>query len=158
MGRAIGVTAVLVAIACLSQPCAANTGHTALFVQRPAEYVGLGIQLPLGTRSKPKPTMRLQVRLGYRAQDQANASAPIYRPKGLEFGLSRTGQPALFFNGETAMNAQTRLGFGGSGSNTALIIGGVLLAVVVVAVAAGGAGLGDTCPTVEGSRDHCINP
>ena len=47
---------------------------------------------------------------------------------------------------------------GGSGGQTALIVGGVLVAVVVLALAAGGAGLGDTCPTIEGSRDHCINP
>ncbi len=38
-----------------------------------------------------------------------------------------------------------------------LIVGDVLVAIVVVALAAGGAGMGHTCPDVGGSRDHCIN-
>lgn len=158
MVRLTYVTACLAAIACLSQPCAAQTANSALYVQQPAAFVGLNMQVPLGARTKTKPSLRLQVRSDFRGRDYAKLDTLAPRPKGLEIGLLKTGKPAVFFNGERAMDAQTRLGLGASGGNTFLIVGGVLLAVVVVAVAAGGAGLGDTCPTIDGSRDHCINP
>jgi len=46
-----------------------------------------------------------------------------------------------------------------STGSTLLIVGGVVVAVVAIALAAGGgAGFGDTCPVIDGSRDHCINP
>ena len=74
-------------------------------------------------------------------------------------GLSSDGSPQVFMQGRrTASPVQTRLGLGGSGGQTVLIVGGVLVALIVVALAAGGAGPGDTCPTINGSRDHCINP
>lgn len=158
MGRFTLVSAAAAAVACVSQPCAAETGNTALFVQQPSAFVGLKLHLPLGTAARPKPSMRLQIKTDFRAREPANPSALAYRPTGFEIGVAKTGQPTLFFNGESAMHARNRLGIAGSGGTTALIVGGVLLAVVVVAVAAGGGGIGDTCPTIDGSRDHCINP
>ena len=38
------------------------------------------------------------------------------------------------------------------------MLGGVLIAVAVIVLAACVTGMGDTCPVVDGSRDHCINP
>jgi hypothetical protein len=78
-------------------------------------------------------------------------------PTGLEIGVGRSRKPALYVNGQNSAELQDRLAVKGSTGKTVLIVGGVLLVLVVV-VAAGGDGFGDTCPTVGGSRDHCINP
>ncbi len=39
-----------------------------------------------------------------------------------------------------------------------LIVGGVHVAVLVVLLTACVTGMGDTCPEVGGSREHCIDP
>lgn len=141
----------------MAQPCAAQGIHLARAEVRPSAFAGLNIKLPLGGPKRAEPSLRLQLTTEYGSPHYRDASWNG-RPAGIEIGLIRTGKPVLFLNEQQASGAGSKLGFGGSGGQTALIVGGVLLAVVVVAVAAGGAGPGDTCPTIDGSRDHCINP
>jgi hypothetical protein len=78
--------------------------------------------------------------------------------KGFEIGLGKKGVPTYFVSGQKAAEVRKKLGIKGSPGTTLLIVGGVVVALVVVALAPGGAGLGDTCPTVGGDRSHCINP
>ena len=156
--RVIGCgAAVLAAGIMIAQPCAAQSINSADFERPPSAFAGINLTLPLGTTARPKPSVRLQFTADYGSRDRAYPSQN-FKPRGLEIGLLETGKPTLFLNGRQTFNSPNRLGMGGSGSQTALIVGGVLVAAVVLAVAAGGSGLGDTCPTINGSRDHCINP
>lgn len=156
--RSIGnCVAVLCAGLLIAEPCAAQGLQSAPGQLRPSAFAGVNINLPIGGTRRAEPSVRLQITTDYGSQYRRDASRNS-RPSGVEIGLIRAGKPALFLNGRQASVADSKLGLGGSGGQTALIVGGVLLAVVVVAVAAGGAGQGDTCPTVGGSRDHCINP
>ncbi len=158
MGKAIIVIASALAVLATAPPAAAQPLHLAEFDQHRPAFAGLNLRLPLGAVAQPRPVLRLQVVADHSAQQRRDPSSQRLRPKGFEIGLSSTGRPALFVNGQPASDAQNRLGMGDTGGNRLLIVGGVVLAVVVIAVVAGGAGPGDTCPTVNGSRDHCINP
>lgn len=158
MGKFGSAGAVVAAGLLMAQPAAAHTAYAPQFERNASAYAGLSFRLPLGAEAQRKPLVRLQVRLDAPQRRTALEELPELRPRGLELGLLETGKPALFVNGRSTSGAQRQLGLGGSGGQTALIVGGVLLAVVVIAVAAGGGGMGDTCPTVGGSRDHCIDP
>lgn len=142
----------------VAQPAAAHSAYSAQFERNASAYAGLSFRLPLRAEGRSKPLVRLQARLDAARRGVGSDALPDLRPTGLELGLLETGKPALFVNGRSTADVQRQLGLGGSGGQTALVVGGVLLAVVVIAVAAGGGGMGDTCPTVDGSRDHCIDP
>lgn len=140
-----------------AQPCAAQSANAARFERPVSAFAGVNLTLAIDPAIKAKPSVRLQFTADPGSEDGTIPSMD-FRPRGLEIGLLETGKPAVFVNGRSAAKVQDELDFGGSGGQTALIVGGVLVAVVVLAVAAGSSGLGDTCPTIEGSRDHCINP
>ena len=153
----IGIVGALALGLLAAQPCAAQSVNGMQFERPASAFAGVSLRLAFDSATKPKPSLRLRFTADAGARDGTNPS-PDFKPHGMEIGLLDTGKPALFVNGRNAADVQNPLGLGGSGGQTALIVGGVLVAVVVLAVAAGGAGLGDTCPTIEGSRDHCINP
>lgn len=154
IGSAAGTVAAGLLVA---QPCAAQSVDTRQFARPASAFAGVSLSMALAPASKPKPVLRLRFAADPGSRDGKNPNTD-FMPRGLEIGWLDSGKPALFVNGRTAVDARDQLGLGGSGGQTALIIGGVLVAVVVLAVAAGGAGPGDTCPTIGGSRDHCINP
>jgi hypothetical protein len=158
MGKIGSAGAIVSAVLLIAQPAAAHTAYAAQFERGASAYAGLSFRLPLGTEARSKPLVRLQMRLDAAQRRPALERLPDLRPRGLELGLLETGKPALFVDGRSMADAPTRARLGGSAGQTALVVGGVLLAVVVIAVAAGGGGMGDTCPTVGGSRDHCIDP
>ncbi|MBA3678275.1 MAG: hypothetical protein H0W74_12880 [Sphingosinicella sp.] len=114
--------------------------------------------MPLSGATKVKPSARLQFTTGYDVLDTRTGSVQSFKARGLEIGTARNGKPTFFLNGQDSAGMQEKLQLNGSTGSTLLIVGGVLLVLAVVAVAAGGAGLGDTCPEFGGSRDHCINP
>jgi hypothetical protein len=137
-----------------AQPCAAASGYSE---RSSSAFAGLNIRMPLG-EARARPVARLQFTAGYNLRDVRSGSTETFRAKGLEIGAARNGKPNFYLNGHSTADMQRRFGANGSTGSTLLIVGGVLLAVVVIAVAAGGAGMGDTCPVIDGSRDHCINP
>lgn len=150
----IGTAAVVLAAGLLAaQPCAAQGVNATQFERPVSAFAGISLRWTFDSAAEPKPSVRLQF-----SADPGSSAGTDFRPRGLEIGLRDTGKPALFVNGRSAAVAQSELGLGGSGGQTALIVGGVLIAVVLIALAAGGAGPGDTCPTIGGSRDHCVNP
>jgi hypothetical protein len=119
-------------------------------------FAGLSVRLPLGRTAKP--SARLRFATGYSLRDGASGAMRTNLGNGLEIGAGKGGRPAYFIGGAKAAELQNRLGIKGGTGTTLLVVGGVLVAVVIVALAAGGAGFGDTCPTVGGDRSHCINP
>lgn len=158
MGKIGSAGAIVAAGLLIAQPASAHTAYAAQFERSASAYAGLSVRVPLGAEAKGKPLMRLQVRLDAAQRRPVLDRLPDLRPRGLELGLLENRKLALFVDGRSMADAPAKLGLGGSSGQTVLIVGGVLLAVVVIAVAAGGAGMGDTCPTVGGSRDHCIDP
>jgi hypothetical protein len=136
----------------IAQPCAAAddfraTGATDV---RMTAFAGMHVRLPLG--GAVRPTARLQFTTGYRISDTSSSASRTFLGEGFEIGLGKKGAPTYF-----AAELHRWLGMSGTGK-TLLIVGGVLVVAVVVGVAAGGAGFGDTCPTVGGDRSHCTNP
>ena len=149
------VGAFVMLAALLAQPAIAAEPLGAFSGARPAAFGGFTMRLPLGRQGPARPEARLQLTT-YRADASQSGRVRSPDPKGLELGVSKAGKPLLFAGGQDVARARQKLGL--DTGTTILIVGGVLAAVVVVALAAGGAGMGDTCPEYEGSRDHCINP
>lgn len=138
-----------------AQPCAASLAQGQ---QNGSAFAGLNLRMPLGTAKAAKPSARLQFTTAYSFQDGRTGATETFKAPGLEFGTGKSGKPVLFLNGQDTAEMRERMQANGSTGSTLLIVGGVLLVLAVVAVAAGGAGMGDTCPEIDGSRDHCINP
>lgn len=157
MVRVKRAAAFAAAIVLAVQPCAAASFESGTSAGTPSAFAGVNVRLPLG-QAKARPEARLQFTSAYTVRDVRTGAVESFKAKGLEIGAARNGKPTFFLNGQSGAAMQKRLGMNGSTGTTVLIVGGVLLALVVVAVAAGGAGMGDTCPTIGGSRDHCINP
>ncbi len=122
---------------------------------RPAAFGGVTVRLPLGRQAAPKPEARLQLTT-YRADTTQPWRVRTLDPSGLQLGVSKAGKPLVFAGGQKTAEIKQKMEL--NTGTTLLIVGGILAAIVVVALAAGGAGMGDTCPEVGGSRDHCINP
>jgi hypothetical protein len=157
--RLIGyVAAGTMAAILATQPCAAADDYlpSRSGEARMTAFAGLSVRLPLGGTARP--SARLRFATGYSFRDSASGAVRTDLGSGLEIGAGKRGMPTYFIGGEKASALRDKLGIKGGSGKTLLIVGGVLVAVVIVAVAAGGAGLGDTCPTVGGDRSHCINP
>jgi hypothetical protein len=159
--RKLGCYACATAILMLgAQPCLAAQDVLERGVphRSSAAFAGVALKLPLG-QPTAEPNLRLQVGFTHNYK-YAGAAAPalVQTVSMLEFGTTRSGTPILLIGGQDYRQVQQRLRVNGSTGTTLLIAGGVLAVVVIVALAAGGSGLGDTCPTIEGRRDHCINP
>jgi hypothetical protein len=155
----VGYGAAGVAAAMLvAQPCAAAHDYreTGAADRRMTAFAGVGVRLPLGTAAKA--SARLRFTTGYRLRDTSSGAERTSLGEGFEIGFGRKGKPIYFVGGQDAAGLQTKLGMKGGPGTTLLVVGGVLVAVVIVGLAAGGAGFGDTCPTVGGDRSHCINP
>jgi hypothetical protein len=159
MGLLKSGAAVFAAAIFAAQPCAAadDIRDSGAGDRSVAAFAGMSLRLPVGEARRARPTARLQFTTSYAVRDARTGSTATFRAPGLEIGAGKAGKAAFFLNGEKAADVQGRMGLGGTGT-TLLVVGGVLLGVVVVALAAGGAGIGDTCPIINGSRDHCINP
>ena len=156
MVRISSVAAMVAAAALAAQPCGAaptpgGPGGGA------SAFAGVRLRVPLGGAAV-RPQVRLQLAPAYTMRDVRSGAVETVRSEGLEIGLGRGGAPDLYLNGQRSRDVKAKLGVKGSTGTTLLIVGGVLVVLVVVAAAVGGAGFGDTCPTVGGSRDHCTNP
>lgn len=153
---AAGIAAALL----LTQPCAAADDFREFSAtnRQMTAFAGVNVRLPLGGTAEAKPSARLQFTTGHSLYDSGSGAERTYRGRGLEIGAGKTGLPTFFVGGQNAAELQKKLGLKGGSSTTLLIVGGALVAVIIVALAAGGAGIGDTCPTVGGDRSHCINP
>lgn len=149
--------AAAAAMTLLAQPCVAAdfTQDSQVRLGTPAAFAGVKLNWNFGQRESARPTARLQLTTAQRLRNPVSGEITTLRPSGFEFGASKAGKPTLYFGGHDQAEFQRKLGL--SGGTTALIVGGVLVGVIIIALAAG-SGPGDTCPTYEGSRDHCINP
>ncbi len=124
-------------------------------ISRPAAFGGVTVRLPLGRQAAAKPEARLQLTT-YRMDSSQPSRMRAFNPKGLELGFSKARKPLLFAGGHNVAQAEQKMGL--NTGTTLLIVAGVVVVVLVVALASGGGGLGDTCPEIDGSRDHCIDP
>jgi hypothetical protein len=127
--------------------------------QRTGAAVGAYLRLPF-QRTAGRPA-RLQAGLRLSAirhpSDSRGIPTEIRDTDVVDLRLAGLLQPTFLVAGRPLgdeRNGRLNLGTG----ETIAIAGGGLLVLLVVAVSAGGGGLGDTCPTIGGSRDHCINP
>jgi hypothetical protein len=150
--------AALAAAMLISQPSAAANDYRQAGAtdSRLTTFAGFRVRLPLGSAAKP--TARLQLSTGYSLLDASSGERRTRLGQGIEVGLGRKGGPTYFVAGQDASKLHEKLGLKGGTGTTLLVVGGVLVVALVAAVAAGGAGFGDTCPTVGGDRSHCINP
>ena len=156
MKRAMFAVSILATGILAAQPCIAASDS---IEQRPAAFAGLNFKAPMGNAKATRPTARLQFTTSRDFRDSRTGAAESVRAPGLEFGTGKRGKPALFLNGQDSAQVRQKMNAGGS-TTTWVIVGGVaVLALVVLAAAAASTGdlLGD-CPTVGGSRDHCIDP
>jgi hypothetical protein len=155
LGSNVAAAAMLALVA---QPCLAaeNYREAPVRMGAPGGFAGVRLHWSVGEGVRAKPTARLQMTTTQRLHNPVTGEISTTRASGFELGLARAGKPALYFGGHDQAEVNRKLGL--SGGTTALIIGGVVIGLVVIALAAGGAGPGDTCPEVNGSRDHCINP
>ena len=117
------------------------------------------LRLPFGgTRDQPRgPQLGVRVAALQSYRDARAPTGPVYQADALDLRLTAHARPTLLVAGQRLSTSPRRLNALGTAGTIALVGGGVLL-LVLVAAAVGGAGFGNTCPTVGGSRDHCINP
>lgn len=151
----VGAVLSLTVVAAQPAVAAEQLSLAASSLTRPAAFGGLTVRLPLSRQGRAKPEARVQLTT-YRMDAAEAGHVRTFDPRGIQLGLSKAGKPLLFAGGENVSQVKQRLGL--NTGTTLLIVGGVVAAVVVVALASGGAGMGDTCPEFNGSRDHCINP
>jgi len=151
------VAALFSAALMTTQPAAAAAQlRSEAASSRPAAFGGVVLRLRLGGREPAKPEARLQL-TSHRADWAQPGHLRPLDPNGFELGLGKSGKALLFADGQSVTALEHKSGL--STGSTLLIVGGVVVAVVAIALAAGGgAGFGDTCPVIDGSRDHCINP
>ena len=120
---------------------------------------GVYVRLPLGrsaaASSAPQVGLRVSGIQDYR--DARSGTAMVREVDAVDFRLAGSARPTLLIAGQPVERlARERLNL--STGATIAVAGGGLLLLVVIAAAAGGGGFGDTCPTVGGNRDHCIDP
>jgi hypothetical protein len=110
-----------------------------------------------------RPSERLRPHLGMRmavvhgAADSLAPAGRVDRADVLDLRLIGLTAPTLLVAGRPVTGRGTRLHALGTAETIAIGVGGVAL-LLVAAVVAGGGGFPDTCPTIGGNRDHCINP
>lgn len=144
-------------------PCAAaaQTSHYQdLGAHRTGGSVGAYFRVPFGRangeRARPQFGVRMSAIHSYR--DSLAPTGPVYQADALDLRLTDLRGATLLVAGRPVTDEEgRRLNALGTAETIGLVAGGLLL-LVVVAVAAGGAGFPDTCPTVDGRRDHCTNP
>ncbi|MEO7277420.1 MAG: hypothetical protein ABIW33_05300 [Sphingomicrobium sp.] len=148
----------IASVTLVAQPLAAADfplRNTVAADSQPAAFGGLTIKLPFGAHEAAKPEARLQLTT-YRPNSAEPWRLRSFNSSGIALGVSKPGKPLFYVGGQEVGQAERKMGL--SKGTSLVLVGGVLLAVVVVVAAANSAGLGDTCPEVGGSRDHCINP
>jgi len=135
MIRVRTAAAFAAAAAIAVQPClAANDYRDSGFTeQRAAAFAGASLRVPLGARSAPRPSLRLQLSSTLYARDPASGAVRAFRPAGLEIGAP-AGRPAFYLAGQPAAALGARHNLHGSTGTTLLIVGGVVLALAVVAI------------------------
>ncbi|HEY0116616.1 MAG TPA: hypothetical protein VGB54_12940 [Allosphingosinicella sp.] len=122
--------------------------------------VGAYLRLPFSPTGQrgSRPQIGLRIAIVQSPADHRAATAALRQTDALDLRLSGGPRPTLLIAGRPVLREHNqRMNALGTAGTVGLVAGGVVL-LLVVAVAAGGGGLGDTCPTIEGRRDHCINP
>ena len=157
----LGKTIVaLASLTMAASPCGAQMqDFDDLGAFRGGASVGAYFRLPL-TREAGRPA---RVQMGFRIsavrshRDSFAPAGPVYESEALDLRVVGSSKPTLLVAGRPLSGLpKDRLNLG-TGETVAIAAGGVAV-LLLLAVAAGGGGLGDTCPTIEGRRDHCINP
>ena len=156
--RFIAAIAGLVAAA---SPCAAEDlgrftdGQPARMGASVAAYLRIPFAVSASERTRPHLGMRMSF---------------VHSQPGSAFGLGRvdradvvdlriTGLPAptLLVAGRPVAGPGRPLHALGTAGTVGVVAGGAA-ALLLVGVLAWGGGFPDTCPTINGQRDHCINP
>lgn len=106
-------------------------------------------------RSRPHWGMRMSVI--HSQQDSLTRAGQRDRADVLDLRLTGMASPTLLVAGRPVTGRGRRLNALGTAETIVIGVGGAAV-LLVVAVVAGGGGFPDTCPTVGGQRDHCINP
>lgn len=127
--------------------------------ERSSVAAGAYFRIPLGgSAGRPRPPelgLRVSAVRDYR--DSHSSRTDVRARDVVDLRLTGMAKPTLLIAGQPATGleaeAANRLSTGGA----IAIGGGVLLLLVLLAVASGGGGFPDTCPTIEGRRDHCID-
>ncbi|HEY0116408.1 MAG TPA: hypothetical protein VGB54_11860 [Allosphingosinicella sp.] len=122
--------------------------------------VGAYLRLPFspGGERGARPQIGVRIAMVQTSSDPGAPTAAVRETDALDLRLSGAARPTLLIAGRPVLREHTqRMNALGTAGTVGLVAGGVVL-LLVVAVAAGGGGLGDTCPTIEGGRDHCIDP
>jgi hypothetical protein len=155
LGRIVAplATAMMVASPCSAQMQDFN--ETGAF--RPGASVGAYFRLPL-THEAGKPA-RAQVGLRVSAirdhRDQWSPRAAVHQADALDLRLIGTTRPTLLVAGRPAADLpRQRLNLS-TGATIAIVAGGA--ALLLLAAAASSVASFPGCPTIGGSRDHCID-
>lgn len=118
-------------------------------------YLTIPLTVSRNERSRPHLGMRMSfVRM---QQDQSLGLTRVAGSDVLDLQLARRAPPTLLLAGRPVAGGDRRLHALGT-AGTIGVVTGAAAAVLLVGVLAWGGGFPDTCPTVGGQRDHCINP
>lgn len=117
----------------------------------------LAIPLHFGPSQRSRPHLGMRLSFLRVQQDQSFGLTRVGGSDVLDLQLARRAPPTLLVAGRPVAGGEQRLHALGTAGTIAVAAGGAAVLLLVAAVAAGG-GFPDTCPTVGGSRDHCINP
>ena len=156
--RFIGAVAGFVAAA---SPCAA--ADLSRLPDTESARMGASVSAYLAIPLTFGPHRRSQPHLGMRmsfVRMQGDQSLGLTRVEGsdvLDLQLTGRAPPTLFLAGRPVAGGDRRLHALGTAGTIGVVAGGAA-ALLLVGVLAWGGGFPDTCPTVGGSRDHCINP
>ena len=112
------------------QPAAADNFREMQVGQRTAGFIGIRLQMNLGSAQREVPSARLA--MGLVRYDKSQLTA-LHRPTPawLEFGASRKGHPEFYVAGRPLTVAQNRLGI----DQTTAVVVGVGLIAIAAAVA-----------------------
>jgi hypothetical protein len=119
--------------------------------------VGAYFRLPLAHQAgKPaKPQIGLRVSAIRDHRNQWSPRAAVHQADALDLRLVGAPKPTLLVAGRPAADLPRRRANLSTGATIAIVAGGAAL-LLLAAAAAAGPGFPD-CPTIGGSRDHCID-
>lgn len=155
------IIAVAACLTTASGPCAA--ADISPLTNSESARMGATVSAYLRIPFVRRPNERLRPHLGMRmavvhsARDSLVPARRADRADVLDLRLTGLTAPTLLVAGRPVTGRGTRLHALGTAETIAIGVGGVAVLLVAALVAAGG-GFPDTCPTVGGQRDHCINP
>ena len=142
--------AACVAAAALASTSAAATERDRLaggLEQHQAAFAGATLRLSFGGRSTAAPELRLGIGFSQHRRDAAGFVVSRGGPwLPLQAGM-RNGRLELFVGGEPLAEIERRLGADGSGTRTAIIVGGVAIgAAAAILLLDGGGDDNNPCP------------